>query len=77
MKLCEICDDGYGLRREDNIYVCFNCDQKYPAEESKVGGGFTTKEDKSTRGTLTSYTPRLPIKNSRRKYSEKERIENE
>ena len=45
-KLCEMCDEGYGIRREDNIYVCFECDQKHPIEESKVGCGFMTKEHK-------------------------------
>ena len=31
---CELCDDGLGKRRADNIFVCDKCDEKYPIEEN-------------------------------------------
>ena len=30
---CELCDDLGGKRRDDNIYVCDECDDKYPIPE--------------------------------------------
>ncbi len=30
MTLCEMCDSNKGNRREDNIYVCNECNKKYP-----------------------------------------------
>jgi ribosomal protein L37AE/L43A len=45
--ICEMCDNN-GTRREDNIYLCDECNETYPIkiEESKVGAGFMTKEYK-------------------------------
>ena len=31
--MCELCDDGEGVRREDNIFVCDECNKKYPIKE--------------------------------------------
>ena len=35
---CEMCEtkDNNGLRREDNIYLCFECNNKYPIEEKGI-----------------------------------------
>ena len=27
---CELCDGYAAVRREDNIYVCENCEKKFP-----------------------------------------------
>ena len=33
MNNCELCDDGKGIRREDGIHVCDECNKKYPIKE--------------------------------------------
>ena len=30
---CELCDSKKGIRREDNIYVCNECNEKFPIKE--------------------------------------------
>ena len=30
---CEMCDDLNGIRRKDNIFVCYECSEKYPIKE--------------------------------------------
>tara|TARA_Y100000593_G_C4118760_1_gene241568 strand:- start:202 stop:306 length:105 start_codon:yes stop_codon:yes gene_type:complete len=32
---CELCDNLGGKRRDDNIYVCDECNKKYPIKENK------------------------------------------
>ncbi len=32
---CELCDSPEGTRRDDNIYVCDICNDKYPIKEDK------------------------------------------
>ena len=31
--MCELCDSNEGNRREDNIYTCNNCNEKYPIKD--------------------------------------------
>ena len=33
MKPCEMCDGYDAKRREDNLYVCDECNKKYPKEK--------------------------------------------
>ena len=36
MNLCELCDNFEGgKKREDNIYVCDECNEKHPLKEEK------------------------------------------
>ena len=35
--LCELCDNDKAIRREDNIYVCNECNQKYPIKGDNDG----------------------------------------
>ena len=30
LNMCEMCDNFNGIRRKDNIYVCDECDKRYP-----------------------------------------------
>ena len=32
---CELCDNLGGKRRDDNIYVCDECNEEYPINENK------------------------------------------
>ncbi len=32
--MCELCDSKDGVRREDNIYVCSKCNEKYPIKDN-------------------------------------------
>ena len=32
---CELCDNLGGKRRDDNIYVCDECNEKHPLKEEK------------------------------------------
>ena len=31
--MCELCGSEEGIRRDDNIHVCDECDDKYPVRE--------------------------------------------
>ena len=31
--MCELCGSEEGIRRDDNIHVCDECDNKYPVRE--------------------------------------------
>ena len=31
--MCELCGSEEGIRRDDNIHVCNECDDKYPVRE--------------------------------------------
>jgi len=35
--MCELCDSEEGIRRDDNIYVCDSCNNKYPIKEVENG----------------------------------------
>jgi len=33
MNACEMCESNDAIRREDNIYLCDTCNNKYPTGE--------------------------------------------